>query len=270
MHGLQALPVEACLVTSYFLADYCTVQLIYDIQLLALSEHLPYVSRRFKDVLHSSPNSFRAQYITRRVKTDPLSWPKDLYTEILRFRLCTPAVLDIICIRCAAATGLHSRTDVPKHVFKTLLLEKKNTSEWTANDSPLPYLRHLVSKTPQIPPINVNAHSGFALVMAVHSGFLQLIRYLLDLGADPRKKDAMAVIVAIRKKDLKLVRMLVEPTYGTKTSSKRRRIPDRVDCSQFPDLLKVAVKRDARDIVVYLRGKGSVPDLETIWSMQHI
>ena len=77
---------------------------------------------------------------------------------------------------------------------------------------------------------------------------------LLDLGADPPrpKEDYMAVVVAIYKKDLSgcwSIRHMV-PRHALDSGSSR-------------------VKRDARDIVVYLRGKGSVPDLETIWSMQH-
>ncbi|KAF9038859.1 hypothetical protein BDZ89DRAFT_404278 [Hymenopellis radicata] len=75
----------------------------------------------------------------------------------------------------------------------------------------------------------------------------------------PTAKDAIAMVVAIRKTDPKLVRMLIEPQQGS--SSKRQRIPDRVRRSEYPQLLKVAIKVDARDILHYLRENGCVPDL---------
>ncbi|KAF8994211.1 hypothetical protein BDZ89DRAFT_1097065 [Hymenopellis radicata] len=213
---------------------YLPVELLYLIQLLALSEHLPLTSHHLKNVFDSSSNSFRAQYITRRIITDPVDWPPNLYSKVLRYRLCTPPVLDIL----------------PKHLFRRLDARKR---AYTDTDEPLPFLR-LIEANPAIPPLNVNAHSGFALTMAVHASFIPLICYLLEMGANPAAKDAIAVIVAIRKKDLKLVRMLIEP--GQKSSSKRRRFPDRMRCSEYPELLK--------DIVNYLREKGCVPDLGMI------
>ncbi|KAF9030487.1 hypothetical protein BDZ89DRAFT_1091588 [Hymenopellis radicata] len=237
---------------------YLPVELLYLIQLLALSEHLPLTSHHLKNVFDSSPNSFRAQYITRRIITDPVDWPPNLYSKVLRYRLCTPPVLEIVCTRCASATNLQKTTELPKHLFRRLDARKR---AYTDSDEPLPFLR-LIEANPAIPPLNVNAHSGFALTMAVHASFIPLICYLLEMGASPAAKDAIAVIVAIRKKDVKLVRMLIEPAQ--KSSSKRRRIPDRMRCSEYPELLKVAIKVDARDIVNYLREKGCVPDLGMI------
>ncbi|KAF9009223.1 hypothetical protein BDZ89DRAFT_1104622 [Hymenopellis radicata] len=221
--------------------DYLPVELLYHIQLLALSEHLPLTSRHLKNVFDSSPNSFRAQYITHRIIPHSIDWPPNLYSKVLRYRVCTPPVLDIICTRCpqASATNLHLMTELPKHLFRRLDTRKRPRSD---ADEPLP---------------------GFALTMAVHASFIPLIHYLLEMGANPAAKDAIAIIVAIRKKDLNLVRMLVEPQQ--KSSSKRwRGIPDRMRCSEFPELLKVAMKVDARDIVNYLREKGCVPDLGMI------
>ncbi|KAF8904627.1 hypothetical protein CPB85DRAFT_962338 [Mucidula mucida] len=239
--------------------EYLPVELLYCVQLLALSEHLPSTSHYLKNVFDSSPNSFRAQYLTRRIVTDPVDWPPNLYSKVLRYRLCTPPVLAIICTRCASATNLHKTTELPKHIFRRLEARRRPRSD---ADEPLPFLR-LIEAKPGIPPLNVNAHNGFALTMAVHASFIPLIRYLLELGANPAAKDAIAIIVAIRKKDLGLVRMLIEPQQKS-SSSKRRRIPDRMQPSEYPELLKVAIKMDARDIVHYLREKGCVPDLGTI------
>ncbi|KAF9019571.1 hypothetical protein BDZ89DRAFT_1020705 [Hymenopellis radicata] len=241
--------------------DYLPVELLYHIQLLALSEHLPLTSRHLKNVFDSSPNSFRAQYITQRIIPHSIDWPPNLYCRVLRYRLCTPPVLDMICTRCASATNqdLYLMTELPKHLFRRLDTRKRPRSD---ADEPLPFLR-LIDANPAIPPLNVNANSGFALTMAVHASFIPLIHHLLEMGANPAAKDAIAIIVAIRKKDLYLVRMLVEH----KSCPKRWRIPDRMRCSEFPELLKVAIKVDARDIVDYLREKGCVPDLGMIKSL---
>ncbi|KAF8910690.1 hypothetical protein CPB85DRAFT_1562042 [Mucidula mucida] len=200
--------------------------------------------------------STRVRLFTRTIfnaenRHDPIDWPPNLYSKVLRYRLCTAPVLDIITTRCAAATNLDKFTELPKHFFRRLDV---NT------DEPLPFLRQ-IEANPVIPPLNVNAHNGFALTMAVHASFIPLIHYLLALGANPDAKHAIAVIVAIRKKDLQLVRLLIEPLQYR---SKRPRIPKRILPSERPELLKVAIQVDARDIVDYLREKGCVPDLGMI------
>jgi len=96
------------------------------------------------------------------------------------------------------------------------------------------------------------------------------VRFLLDHGADPRCKNALAVRVAIRRKDLRLVRMLVErgARAGVGGRGKRLRVEDRVEVG--PEMLRVAVKCDARDIVEYLtKEKGCVPDIQTLHLMVH-
>jgi hypothetical protein len=253
--GLEYLPVEVALLLLLLrLVIHHTSQLLYDIHLLALSPVFPLVSPHLKDVFDGAPNSLKAQYILGNAT------PPNLYSKALRYRLCTAPVLDIICARSAHVTGLSKRTEVPKHIFKGLSSQ---------DDHPLPFLRH-IDACEGIPPLNVNAHSGFALSMAVHAGCVFLVRWLLDKGAKPDTKGALAVVVAIRQKDLSLVRMLVEPQYRylgkesiEREVKKKRRIPDRVVCKEFPELLKTAMKRDARDIVDYLREKGCVPD----WGM---
>jgi hypothetical protein len=70
-------------------------------------------------------------------------------------------------------------------------------------------------------------------------------------------------MVAIRQKDLALVRMLIEREDKETGTGKKRKLEDRVQVN--PEMLKVAVKCDARDIVTYLtQEKGCVPDLRTL------
>ncbi|KAK0211249.1 hypothetical protein DFS33DRAFT_362296 [Desarmillaria ectypa] len=263
---LEQLPVEVNHQLSLTFACANERKLLYEIQLFALSDNLPYCSRPLYNTFNASPNSFRAQYILGRVLRLSPSWPPELYSRVLRYRLCSSQVLDIICNRCADATGLSKTTEIPRHLFQHLLRLKKPSSQWSDTDYPLPYLRHLREKVPNL---NLNSHGGYALAMAVHGGFVQLIQYLLALGADPRKKNGLSVLIAVRNKNLPLVRLLVEPGYGAKSNGpKKQKVADRIQCERYPKLLKTAVKYDARDIVNYLRQKGCVPDMETLGLMR--
>jgi len=126
---------------------------------------------------------------------------------------------------------------------------------------------------PNIPHPNINAHDGYALTKAVHAKFLPLIQFLLNHGADPQYKDCLAIRVAIRQRDLALVKLLIErdessyePGGGRTGRRKRRKLEDRVEINRA--MLRAAVKCDARDIVDYLtREKGCVPDMQTLHMM---
>lgn len=82
-------------------------------------------------------------------------------------------------------------------------------------------------------------------------------------------------MVAIRQKNLPLVKMLIErddSAYGPgdvvnkQRKRKRRRLEDRIPVHR--EMLKTAVKCDARDIVDYLTvEKGCVPDMQTLQMM---
>lgn len=141
------------------------------------------------------------------------------------------------------------------------------------------------------------------MARAVLAGFVPLIEFLLDNGADPALKAGIAVKVAIQTRDLGLVRMLVErgctssttstsmtmPSFSSRRTSfgrrieaaeaeagvgksgenvasggaKRRRMEDRMKVT--PALLQTAVRHDAMDIVDWMmRDKGCVPDMKTI------
>jgi hypothetical protein len=159
-------------------------------------------------------------------------------------------------------------TDLPKRLFRSLASKQKtnaNIPSWTARDHPLPFLEFLVASG-HIDCRGINAHDGYALTKAVRAGFIPLVRFLIDRGASPRYKEALSVKVAIQKKDLSLVRMLIErddPDAGRKGRSKRRRLEDRVPVN--PSMVRVAVECDARDIVDYLiKERGCVPDIRTL------
>lgn len=89
-----------------------------------------------------------------------------------------------------------------------------------------------------------------------------LIRCLLDHGALPSTKNSLALEIAITRKRLTLVKLLVES--APRASPKRRRVEDRMRIT--PLLLDLAMKKGADDIVNYfMREKG-----ESEWSRADI
>lgn len=134
----------------------------------------------------------------------------------------------------------------------------------------MPFLRYLYSESSSIPPPLVNAHEGYALTKSVHAGFIPLVQFLLSHGASPTYNNGISVMVAIRQKNLCLLKMLVERSdaQSSKTKrAKRRKLEDRIKMTS--EMLKVAVKCNAGDIVKWLmEEKGCVPDLQTVLLMR--
>lgn len=158
---------------------------------------------------------------------------------------------------------MFSSIKVPKRLFKSL---GKHTSQRSEEDHPLPFLRHLERHDKALK-YDMNAHDGYALVRAVHAGFVPLIQYLLDHGADPYSKDAMSIKIAIRSGALALVQMLIErpDIAGSRQSQgkKKRKLLDRMQVNT--EMLRVAVKSGASETIRYLMEKrGIAPCMETL------
>lgn len=118
---------------------------------------------------------------------------------------------------------------------------------------------------------DADSHDGYALVRAVSAGAMPLVRFLLDHGASPSRRNALAIKVAIKRGDLALVRLLVEPPDvcpEERRKGKRRRLSDRVQVDS--EMLRSAVTCGAQDIAEYLMNeKCCVPDLETICLLRY-
>ena len=188
-------------------------------------------------------------------------------------------------------------TILPRRLFRNLApRDGPGQRAWSEDDEPLPFLRYLYGHE-RIPKIGTNSYDGYALTRAVYAEFTPLVRFLLANGASPECKSNLAVTVAIRRRSLPLVRMLIErdgscsvaeeargggggrreiAAAGKKRNSsggdprprsaKRRKLEDRVTVNQ--EMLKMAVKCDARDIVEYfMREKGCVPNMQTVLMM---
>jgi hypothetical protein len=117
--------------------------------------------------------------------------------------------------------------------------------------------RNLVSTSP-IPPLliylfetykpNPNSFDGYALSRAVLAKNLGVLKYLLSQGADPGKKEGMAIQIAVKLGDLRIVRMLVEhQNLGVPVGGKQ----DRVGMDIPSKWVETAVRSGSDEIVSY-------------------
>ncbi|EIW57245.1 uncharacterized protein TRAVEDRAFT_72398 [Trametes versicolor FP-101664 SS1] len=297
---------------------YLPVELLYDIYTLALSPALPLTCRHLHAVFKSAPLTLHAQYLIRSyhesAKNSASARAVGLVSKILRYPICTREVLEAVfrspeCPHIPPSKDEdRGHTVLPRHIFRNLApRDAPGQRQWTEFDEPLPFLEFLYTD-PRIPLPATNSYEGYALTRAVYAGFTPLVRFLLAHDAVPACKGDLAVTVAIRRKSLPLVRMLIErdgsapgPTFGIlageprgesrkrrrsakdedgggkdsgrrskkmrmEAGNKRRKLGDRL--SATPDMLKTAIKCDARDIAEYLmKEKGVVPDMQTVLMM---
>ncbi|EJD07100.1 uncharacterized protein FOMMEDRAFT_165713 [Fomitiporia mediterranea MF3/22] len=230
------------------LLERLPVELIYEIHLLALNESLPTINKRFHGIFKSTTASYRAEYLYLRCRD--LTLPNlstrsinDMVGHALLYALCDEEeVLDRLlslveseCVRLKLDVWnwnwMGSRwlaLPLPKRLFRGLV-PMRGPGRYTRFDQPLPFLRHLYAKAGSIANFDsdsleqgektrlrirlpdANAHEGYALSRAVHAGHTELVKFLLGVGgANPGLKDALAVRIAVKKRDLGLVRCLVE------------------------------------------------------------
>ncbi|KAH0833115.1 hypothetical protein J3R83DRAFT_12112, partial [Lanmaoa asiatica] len=179
-------------------------QLLYEVQLFATSDTLPQTCKALHGIFASSPPSYRAQYLVACTESSRTQEDAVL-TKILLYPICTKDVLEAY-FRRRVSGETRSAPRLPRRLFRALV---RKSTEWSDRDPPLPFLRYLYM-CPHLNPPNPNSHDGYALTKAVHVGFIPLVRFLLDHGATPVWKSNLPVMVAIHRKDLGLVRMLVE------------------------------------------------------------
>ena len=123
---------------------------------------------------------------------------------------------------------------------------------------------------------DANSHSGFPLAMCVHANAWALASVLLAFGADPARKESLAVQIAVRKASLGGLKALIERDARTEKrwatarialdASMADRVPRMPDRFQ-PDssLLREAIKTEAWDMVHYfIQERRVVPDMRTI------
>ena len=256
--------------------------------------HADYLTSCYRELAAQSA-SVRAFGFVSRVLRYPIC-TREVLEAIFRNPNRLPAPL--------ADDPRQTMTVLPRRLFRNLApRDVPGQHPWSDEDEPLPLLRYLYGHK-RVPKIATNSYDGYALTRAVYAEFTPLIRFLLEHEASPECKDNLAVTVAIRRRSLPLVRMLIERDSSTGTvglatsdvekrkrgerldhsdivaaggkrgrtsdmaprSAKKRKLGDRVAVNR--EMLKTAVKCDARDIVEYfMREKGCVPSMETVLLM---
>jgi hypothetical protein len=199
----------------------------------------------------------------------------NLFTAALLYPICTQETVEVLFrLPRFRAYGRFetSAPDLPRWLFRDLRprVRRGIPVPWSDQDRPLPFLRYLFDlyDTRRVisGPPRCDAHQGYALTKAVAAGFAPLVKFLLAHRGDPGAKGAIAVMVAIQRKDLQMVRLLIEGDLHNPGGAKRRRVPDRVACTRA--MLHRAANVAAQDIVQYLLAKGVTPDLQTLRLLQ--
>jgi len=232
-------------------------------------------------VFKRSPPSFRAQYLLGRLdQVLTTNHDQNAFTTTLSYPICTQETLEALLrlpkfLAYGKSESGDSSTrlpapDLPRRLFRDLRprVRRGITVPWSEEDKPLPFLRYLFglyhSRHILVGPPKCDVHEGYALTKAVAAGFTPLVRFLLgETRADPGAKGAIAVMVAIQRKDLRMVRLLVEGDLMSNSGgAKRRRVPDRVVCTRA--MLHRAARVGAQDIAQYFLAKGVTPDMQTL------
>ncbi|KAI0034199.1 hypothetical protein K488DRAFT_77360 [Vararia minispora EC-137] len=245
--------------------DTLPVELLYEIYLFSLSESFPQTNRRIHAVFCAAPSGIHAEYILgRHLAAQALTRSKTpIVTRALRFPLCSESVLDALLRHPSfPSLGEPGRPTLPRRLFRTLE-KNRRSQDWRSRHAPLPFLEYLYTH-PSIPAPDIDSHDGYPLAHAVRVGHRPLIDFLLAHGADPGRNGGLAVKLAIQRRDLQLLRVLVEPdaSAGVGNRGKRRRVPDRVVLGSAH--LRVAVQAQAAEVCNWLmREKGCVPDMKT-------
>lgn len=223
--------------------------------------------------------SSRARYILGRVNKLATTHPdRNAFSIALLFPICTRETLEILlrlpgflayCEPEAGGPGTRlPAPEIPKRLFRNLRprVRRGIPVPWSDEDEPLPFLRYLFylhnTRGVIAGPPKCGLYGSCALTKAVVAGFVPLVKFLLRNGGDPGVKSDILVLAAIQKKDLPMLRLLVEGDPDNSTGAKRRRVSDRIACTRT--MLGRAVRVEAHDIIRYLIAKGVTPDLQTL------
>lgn len=230
---------------------------MYELHLYALSPSLPIVSNYFFGVFKNTSPFFKATYIVARVEASEISDPGAIYSRVLRYPICGRTVFKRICrLLKDYESSPSSPIQLPRRLFRSLL--PANGRDWSDQDYPLPFLRE-VYYAPNLPVINADANEGYALTKAVHAQFTPLVKFLLDKGVSSDRRDGIAIKIAIRSKNLDMLKMLLE---RPRPRSGKMKCRDKV--SLHSSMMGIAISSGASDIVGYYREKGVVPDIPSL------
>lgn len=313
--GLCDLPAEV----SRFLRPTWTlltdVQIVQYIHILSLSPYFPQTSRYINSVLSTASSAFVAKYL---LDLYSVYGPSDILVRALRHPICDIYVTkDIrriwdrrrgfIEVQLRAISDKSGEEDgddpAPPEVTAPPLtcselprrLFRQNVPP-SASEDIIPLLTYLFETYKPSP----NSHKGYPLCRAILTSNKPLVQFLLSKGADPSIKDNLAVQIAISKRDLDLVKMLVErprvdptaqddgsndtefvrehdqrsplkrsPLKKIEASNKRARLSDRINIDQ--KLVQLAMESGTKEIVQYfVHEKGESVRMRGEFSLTNI
>ncbi|KAL7414673.1 hypothetical protein BDY24DRAFT_384167 [Mrakia frigida] len=274
--------------------DSLPQELLILIQFFSLSPSLPIVSKTLFAQLYHPPPTQAARYLLA-IHGPPSSSstassrpPKDLLLRCLRHGICTLPVVHALerlfpllypnpppppSEPSSPSSSPQPTPPPPVPPPRMYLFELPKRLFRSAHLPPptlLPLLDHLFTRYFPDP----SSHKGFPLCASVlqHPASIELTRYLLQKGADPGANDGYAVRIAAGKKDLALVRLLIEVEEGTEGATvggKRRRVQDRVTVTN--QMLNYAVKYKAMEVIEYfVNEKGAKPDMKTLIALDRL
>ncbi|KAI0701333.1 hypothetical protein BC835DRAFT_1411481 [Cytidiella melzeri] len=221
------------------------IELLYEIQVHSCWHALPLASKRLYSIFKAAPSSVRAEYLVYRyLGSARQPSHSSVVSKSLRYPICEQPVLEFVLgLPNCPEIPQRIRTELPRRLFRTL--SSRPSGRWHTSDPPLPILRYLYSH-PRIPTPDPNVWDGYALTKAVAAGFVPLVRFLLDQGASPACKRGLAVHAAIRRKDLALVKLLVEPDPSSPSASSSNADAEEVpsDAEKF----EASRQRDAKPL----------------------
>jgi hypothetical protein len=149
------------------------------IHLLSQSESLPILNRSLLIIFRSIPTAVhKAHYLTSR---HPLT-QKNSFSRCLKYPVCTiQVILQIQFLYPSADPKLLQSCQLPKRLFSSI------------SSSSFEMIKYLLEFHSAL----ADSHGGYPLLRAIVSDEWNLVRLLLNFGADPSKDGGKAVMVCL-------------------------------------------------------------------------
>lgn len=222
MPNLDDLPVDVSLSPSSWHALTLPRQILYEIHDISLSEHLPSVNRYLYAVLSHPTTTRAAHWLIKRYFS--AHGARGFLARALECPVCDLEVLreiERIWEREVAEAQVGKRTrwfglsrrdegdpeptlicsTLPRRIFR----HPRATADALCSPVP-PILKHLFERYQPLP----NSHRGYPLSRAVLHADIPLIEFLRTHGADPKEKDYLAVEIALTRRDIRMLRLLID------------------------------------------------------------
>ncbi|WRT68022.1 uncharacterized protein IL334_004997 [Kwoniella shivajii] len=284
-------------------------ELIFRIHLLSLNPFLPRTNRYIHSVLHHPSPYYAANYLLNLYSA---YGPDEIFNRSLRHPICTvdtaesmkkiwdrrrgyiaPSTISSPSKRRNSAgpnIGMQSDSNVPagSPSSSSLQLPEPTLPALSCTELPRRLFRNPSNVSEPVHPLiqylfstytpSPNSHKGYPLFRAILTSNCDLVSYLLSQGADPGIRDCFALEIAISRKDLRMVRILVEPDppdTSTKALSpnkeavkkgKKFKLGDRVKIGT--NMVEKAIQTGSKDIINYfVYEKKVMPPLQSIMSL---